>query len=141
MIRFSYVQNIYRNTILICNLQWVMLKDANDANNGNNMHNSYSGWATTASIINYHLLCHSVCVSLMRTMLTPEQYCRIMFGFNTCSVHDSKSVHLHTVLTAHNGSLSDTHHVLLPLALCTLYALHWRIQRAHDGLWSNPPVS
>jgi len=50
-----------------------MLKDANDANNANNMQNSYTGRVTIASIINYRLLCHSVCISLTRTTLTPEQ--------------------------------------------------------------------
>ena len=52
-----------------------MLKDANYANNANNvndMQNSYTGRVTIASIINYRLLCHSVCVSLTRTTLTPE---------------------------------------------------------------------
>ena len=47
-----------------------MLKDANNANN---IHNSYTGRATTASITNYRLSHHSVCVILTRTMLTPEQ--------------------------------------------------------------------
>jgi len=59
------------------------------------MHNSYTGWATTALIINYRLPRHSVCVSLTRTTLTPEQLVEL-FRFSTCSVHDSKSMHLHT---------------------------------------------
>jgi len=44
-----------------------MLKDANNA------HNSYTGRARTTSIINYCLLCRSVCASLTRTVLTPKQ--------------------------------------------------------------------
>jgi len=55
----------------------VMLKDANYASNANNTtnntHNSYTGRAMTAFIINYHVARHSVCVSLMRTMFTPQQ--------------------------------------------------------------------
>jgi len=71
-----------------------MPKDANDANN---MHNSYTGRVTTASIINHRLPRCSVCISLMRTTLTPEQLTsKLCFGLVKYSVHDSKSVHFHT---------------------------------------------
>ena len=73
-----------------------MLKDANDADNANNTHNSDTGRATTASIINYRVARRFVCVSVTRTTLTAEQLIVAMFRFSTCSVHDSKSVHLHT---------------------------------------------
>jgi len=66
--------------------------------------NSYTGRATTASVINYHLPHHSVCINLTCTMLTPEQLTVVqqdsveLFQFSICSAHDSKSVHLHTTL-------------------------------------------
>jgi len=57
------------------------LKNADDANNAINMHNSYTGPAMTPLIINYHLPRLSVCVSLMRTTLTPEQLTiKLCFG-------------------------------------------------------------
>jgi len=74
----------------------IMLKDINNA--ANNMHNSYTGRATTApdSVMNYQLPGLTVCVSLTCTALEPEQLDVKLFRFSTCSVHDSKSVYLHT---------------------------------------------
>jgi len=91
----------------------VMLKDANNANN---MYNSYIGRAMTASIINHRL---------------PAVPYR---SVNAQRWHLSNKP---------SNCFGLVHAQCMTVSLCTsvLTILYWRVQSAHDGLQSYPPVA